>query len=248
MPILQDTLGTALMLEGDLIEQNGGDFHTNNMLVSAQGAVLMFAFGAGVPLVATALSCLAQHRLIGALLGGNPPWNVAQIAPNAARLNPLNGMRRIFGSSGAGSGEQGADSTSESGMWPTRMLSELLKSAALHVSAIAVLCWRSQQYRQPVDAIETLCATLSHELSAIFCAIIGFWAAIGIADVLLERMLHEKRLRMDIAELRKELRQSEGNPELRALRRQLHQSLLHHELVQGVRKARILVVNGDRGL
>ena len=238
---LQEGLSGA----GDLIEQNGGDFHTNNMLVSAQEAVWVYGCVAGVPLISIALVSLVQHRCFRALSGGGMPWSCAQILPKVARLNPLSGLRRIFGPQGAG-GDHESDSTNESGRWPTRMLSELLRSTVLHCSVVTVLWQRSGQRIGEIVEIESLGAALCDELLWIFGAVVGCWAVLSIGDLVLERALHAKRLRMDLSELRRELRQSEGSPELRALRRQLHQTLLLHELVQGVRKARILVVNGDR--
>lgn len=232
---------------GDLIEQNGGDFHTNNMLVSAQEAVWVYGVAAVVPLVSIALVSMVQHRLLAALLGGGVSWSGARILPKFARLDPIGGLRRIFGPNGVG--DQGSDSTAERGMSPTRMLSELLKSTALHVSAVAVLlsyCSGAWKRWQLIESIEALWAALHHEIGLLASTFLGCWALLAIADLVVERALHAKRLRMDLSELKRELRQNEGSPELRTLRRQLHQALLLHELVQGVRKAKILVVNGDR--
>lgn len=72
-----------------------------------------------------------------------------------------------------------------------------------------------------------------------------FILAVSGTDYLYQRTRRMKRLSMDATELRKEFREDEGAPEMRGLRKNLHQEMLLQEIVSGVRKGRVIVVNKE---
>lgn len=72
-----------------------------------------------------------------------------------------------------------------------------------------------------------------------------FILVVSGVDYLYQRARRMKRLSMDATELRKEFREDEGAPEMRGLRKNLHQELLLQEIVSGVRKGRVIVVNKE---
>ena len=245
---VSELLQSALQLRPVLIEQKGQDFHTNNMLLSAQEAVWIYGCVAVVPLILVALILLIHRRLIGQHLGGGIQWSWKQLQPRLSRLDPLSGLRRMFGPIGVGSSCNSAGG--EEGVMPTRLLAELVRSAVLHATAVAVLIrvlLSDQIYWLAADfgSVGQLCGVLERELSRFAAWVVAVWVLIGALDLIVEKALHAQRLRMDINELKLELRQTEGSPELKGLRRQLHQAMVMHELVQGVRRAKMLVVNGD---
>jgi flagellar biosynthesis protein FlhB len=65
--------------------------------------------------------------------------------------------------------------------------------------------------------------------------LVGFW------DLFIVKRKRMKRLRMDIEEFKKEMRESEGSPEMKGSRKQRHHEILLSSLVQGVRKAKVLI-------
>ena len=69
--------------------------------------------------------------------------------------------------------------------------------------------------------------------------------ALGLADYLLVRRRHLGRLRMTREEVRREHKESEGDPGHRAERQRLHRELLEQRMVAEVRKADFVVVNPD---
>ncbi len=245
---LPEWVTKALRGPVDLIEQNGGDFHTNNMLLSALEAVWVFGYGAGAPLICIALILLIQRQFIRALSGARA-WSWQRLAPSATRLNPFVGFRRIFGSVGSGSGGQAPGEYNEVGKLPTRLFSELGRSVLIHCLAVLVFVWTlAADFHEWADGfgeLETFWSSLRHTLWSLTRNLLCAWSLLGVLDFLVERLLVARRLRMDLAELKRELRQSEGSPETRALRRQLHQTLAQQALVQGVRRAKMLVVSGD---
>lgn len=68
-------------------------------------------------------------------------------------------------------------------------------------------------------------------------------AVIGVADTLWQRHSHMKGLRMTREELKKEYKESEGDPHHKAERKRFHKELLEQRMVNEVKKANFVVVN-----
>jgi type III secretion protein U len=66
---------------------------------------------------------------------------------------------------------------------------------------------------------------------------------LGLADLLVTRAVWRGRLRMTKDEVRREHRESEGDPALRAARRRAHQELLAQAAIASVRTATVVVTN-----
>jgi flagellar biosynthesis protein FlhB len=70
-------------------------------------------------------------------------------------------------------------------------------------------------------------------------------AVIGVGDYLWQRHAHRKKLRMSRDEVKREHKESEGDPSHKAERHRLHQELIQQRMVAEVRKADLVVVNPD---
>ncbi len=169
------------------------------------------------PLLAALVVALAVGLLqTGGLLSAAP------LAPRLERLDPARGLVRLF------SGER-----------LTTLGLSLLKAAL--VLALAAASWSpaaaalSQLPRAvaPERAVGALLWPLAGRLGAL---LLGF----GALDLLLARWRHERRLRMSRDELRRELREQEGDPALRAERRHAHRALAE---AAPLARATCLVVN-----
>ncbi|MDH4278832.1 MAG: EscU/YscU/HrcU family type III secretion system export apparatus switch protein [Acidimicrobiia bacterium] len=66
---------------------------------------------------------------------------------------------------------------------------------------------------------------------------------VGLADIGFQRWRTERRLRMTKHEVKQEMRSSEGNPEVRARRRQLHQRMTRNQMLSAVQNSSVVVVN-----
>ena len=69
--------------------------------------------------------------------------------------------------------------------------------------------------------------------------------ALGIADLLWQRWKHQKSLRMTRDEVKREYKESEGDPHHKAERGRLHRELMEQRMVADVRKADFVIVNPD---
>jgi flagellar biosynthetic protein FlhB len=66
---------------------------------------------------------------------------------------------------------------------------------------------------------------------------------IGAADYLIQRKLHMKELMMSRDEVVREYKESEGDPHVKSMRKQLHEQILNQSMIQNVPKANVIVVN-----
>lgn len=66
---------------------------------------------------------------------------------------------------------------------------------------------------------------------------------IGLADIGFQRWRTERKLRMSKQEVKQEMKSSEGNPEVRARRRQAHRELSRNQMLAAVQDSSVVVVN-----
>ncbi len=66
---------------------------------------------------------------------------------------------------------------------------------------------------------------------------------IGLADIGFQRWRTERKLRMSKQEVKQEMKSSEGNPEVRARRRQAHRQLSRNQMLAAVQESSVVVVN-----
>jgi type III secretion protein U len=151
------------------------------------------------------------------------------VKPDLGRLAPGPGLRRIFGGEGALQVGKG-----------------LLK-----VTLVAVLVWAT------VRPVLAGLAALAGVSAARTLAVLGVLAsrlalrvalvalALGVADYLLAYRRHRRGLMMTREEVKRERKESEGDPSHRAERQRLHRELLEQRMVAEVRKADFVVVNPE---
>ena len=143
------------------------------------------------------------------------------------RLNPLQGLKRIFSSQGA---------------------AEFFKSV-FKVVVIGYVAWAS--YNQEVLPLLTL-SRLPPEgiveytfrlLGTLFARVALALVVLAVFDYLFQRWTLEQRLKMTRQELKEELKQTEGDPQLRARIRQVQRELSRARMMQNVPKADVVVTN-----
>ncbi len=161
-----------------------------------------------------------------ALLGG---WGLSAepLAPKLERLNPIKGLGRIFS---------------------VRGLVELVKAIAKLVLVAGVggaLVWA---HRAEILAPPT--AALAHDLIRAFrlfgVVLIVLAAAtflIALMDVPYQLWDHKKKLGMTRQEVRDELKETEGRPEVKSRIRQLQRELSRRRMMDEVPKADLVVTN-----
>ena len=192
-------------------------------LVGHLAAQVAQALSACAPIL---LATLAAALAAPLALGG---WNLSfeALTPDFTRLSPLNGVQRIFS---------------------IRSLVELAKAFAkfLLVAAVAAAFLWSSSGRllalggEPLEPAIADAAALSGRALLALAASLAVIAAI---DVPWQLWNHTRQLRMSRQEIREELRESEGSPEVKGRIRRMQQEVARRRMMQEVPKADVVVVN-----
>lgn len=173
-----------------------------------------------------ALAMLIVALAAPAALGG---WmfSAKALAPKLDKLNPVKGLKRIFGVHGLVE------------------LGKALAKVALIGALGTYVLWRSRGAFQAL-ATEPLRPAL-HQASRIFINIFFVLVAalglIALADVPFQLWEHTRKLRMTKQEIKDELKQTEGRPEVKSRIRQLQQQAAQGRMLEQVPKADVVVTN-----
>jgi FlhB-like protein len=92
-------------------------------------------------------------------------------------------------------------------------------------------------------SLERIGILASHAVFMLLFAIGGTFLLLGGADYFLQRKLYLKKMMMTKEEVKREHKQEEGDPQVRARRRQIHREILTQNIVERVPAATALVVN-----
>ncbi|MGH7708654.1 MAG: EscU/YscU/HrcU family type III secretion system export apparatus switch protein [Vulcanimicrobiaceae bacterium] len=175
---------------------------------------LVVLMPAGASAVAGSLCALVQ--------GGGLSFNAPTI--KLERLNPKDNVKRMFGGEGA--------------IAAARAVLAFIVATALFVPT-ANLVFNRASVGGSLAALGSL-ATLGAQRG--IASALGVALLFGTADYLLVHRRWFKKLKMSFYELKKEMQETEGNPQLRGRRRQRHRSLATGS-VADVRNASFVVAN-----
>ncbi|GGX80032.1 flagellar biosynthesis protein FlhB [Litchfieldella qijiaojingensis] len=218
--LLYDQLG--LVMEQAFLFERRQAFETMSMLSHAWelGQRTLYAM---LPLF---LLLVVVALVAPAMLGG---WLVSakSLQPQLGKLNPLKGLQRIFG---------------------TQALVELAKAIAKSVLvggvAVTFLLANRGKYMGLMDlpVQQALASTL--ELAAMACGLIVLALLIVILiDVPYQLWSHAKKLRMSKDEVKREHKESEGDPQLKARIRSQQQAMARNRMMSKVPEADVIVTN-----
>jgi flagellar biosynthetic protein FlhB len=210
-----------VMTHGLSLERS--DIFDPNSLIRHLSEALQDAFLALAPFfVAMILVAIASSVILGGF-----SISSEAMAPKLSKLNPLKGMQRIFSLKG---------------------LMELVKSLAkfaLIGGATALLLWYTLGDYLLLHEMELQQAALH------MGSLIG-WSVILIAstlilvaaiDVPFQLWDHKRQLKMTRQEVREELKETDGRPEVKSRIRQLQHELAQRRMMEEVPKADVIVTN-----
>jgi flagellar biosynthetic protein FlhB len=162
----------------------------------------------------------------GLLCGG---WNftLQPLAPQFSKLDPLAGIARLF------SGAHWAESAKAC------LLSLLLVGAGTWVMASE---WRRAAALLAMPLPQALAAA-GDLLQRGLLALGVLLALFALVDVPLQRQLLARRLRMSVDELKREMRESEGNTEVKSKMRVRMRELANRRMLAAVPRADLVVMN-----
>jgi flagellar biosynthetic protein FlhB len=178
----------------------------------------------------------AMLPLLGTILGTVVVVSVAQsglptslkpLVPDFTRLNPITGLGRLLSSRGA-----------------IEVLKGLIK-----IGLLVWLSWSAinDMLARPAAAFEPDTIELFNIFLTIVNSIIKRLAValllFGVVDYGYQRYTYEKSLRMTQQEVKEELKETEGNPQIRSRIRQRMRSIASRRMMQQVPKAQVVITN-----
>lgn len=149
------------------------------------------------------------------------------LKPELKKINPLDKFKQMFS---------------------MKNLVEFLKSA-VKVIIIAVLIYIVTRNsldpltRVPFAGETGVLLALKPMLSNLAINISLVYIVIAAADYFFQKFQHIKGLKMSKDEIKREFKESEGNPEIKGKRKQLHQEMVMNDTMERTRKSSVVVTN-----
>ncbi|MCC5857872.1 MAG: flagellar biosynthesis protein FlhB [Ectothiorhodospiraceae bacterium] len=185
------------------------------------------AIGMGLAAVAPfALLMLLAALITPATLGG---WTFSGKAmqPKLSKMNPVKGLGRMFGPKAA-----------------IELVKALAKVTVVGgVSAILVYTLQDDIRQLAREPLET---GLLHGAELFFWAFFALASAlilVALVDIPYQLWDHNKKLKMTRQEVKDEMKQTEGKPEVKSKVRQLQQQIAQGRMMENVPKADVVITN-----
>lgn len=190
------------------------------------GLLWGLVFDMAVVLIALMMAVMVM-TLAGLALQGGVILSGRSLKPKLQRLSPLAGFKRLV---------------SPDSLVDTAKSLLRLAMLAVVVSLVVPSVARDHLSGGRIGASEgAVLAAADVVLLLRLLAVAGL--LVGLADIGFQRWRTERKLRMTKHEVKQEMRSSEGNPEVRARRRQLHQRMTRNQMLSAVKDSSVVVVN-----
>ena len=165
--------------------------------------------------------------LLASTVNGGFNFSTQAAAPKASKINPFSGLKRMFG--------------------PQALMGlarNLLKFAVIAV-LLVIMLWERREYIAAMsrDALEPMIKEGASLALLIFTLISIAVAAIAILDVPWQRWSYLRRMRMTKQEVRDEMKDVEGRPEVKQQIRRKQRELSRGRMLDKVKQADVVIVN-----
>ncbi len=149
------------------------------------------------------------------------------LAPDLKRIDPLSGVKRLFSLNSI-----------------VELVKSIVKVAVLsYVVYLTVLKeWNSLPYLVDADAVSSL-YYIARTTFTIMTKTVWVLALIAILDYAYQRWSFEKGLRMSKEEIKEEMKETEGDPIVKARIKSIQRELARRRMMQDVPKADVVVTN-----
>lgn len=178
--------------------------------------------GIGLVLGLLVVSALAGHLLQTGLM-----WAPEKISPKLSKLSLVEGSKRIFGSQALANFFKG-----------------LAKMVLVGLAAFAAVWPRRDTLASlPWLDLAALLPVVRQVALSLMLASLAVFALVTLADYIWQRQSFLKRMRMSRKDIKDELKNTEGDPQIRARLRQIRSERSRQRMMQAVPKASVVIVN-----
>ena len=199
--------------------------HSPNLLPAIFGHEVLESFILVAPLMLLTITiAIASSGATGGFL-----FSTKAIAPKGSKLNPLNGLKRMFG---------------------TKALVELVKALLKFTLVAGVVTWVLYDNVSTLNNIGKMAfepaMAVAGELLAksaliMACALI----LIAAIDVPFQRWEFMKSMRMSIQDIKDEMKDMEGRPEVKAQIRRRQREMANRRMIDNVKDADVVITNPE---
>ncbi len=154
-------------------------------------------------------------------------FTAEKLVPDFNKLNPLNGAQRFFSK---------------------EMLVEFVKALlkVIILTAIVYVLFKDEFRNINQYGAQPLYKSFYYfidVLGRLFFAMLLFMAVLGISDFAFQRWNYNQRHRMSVEEVKEEMKQKEGDPQIKSRIRQIQRDRARKRMMEDVPKADVIVTN-----
>jgi len=219
-PLVSRQISTLMQHSLQAVSQPGSD-PPSALLMEAVRTMLIVLLP--LLLAASSVGLLSEFLQVGGL------FVPKRVLPRSERLNPVEGLQRLFAQEN----------------W-VEVLKSVLKTAALiAIFVLVLLRVLPEILRLPYGDAHAIATAHWDAFLWVGVWTIAVFALIAAVDAAYQRFVFTKRLRMSRRDIRRELRDTEGDPFVKGRRRQLHQEWAQQNMLEAVRRSNAVVVNPE---
>ena len=193
------------------------------------GAVDVFrkAIAAGAPVLIMVLGAGMVAGVAGNVIQQGFLFAPERLKPELSKLSPIEGFKRLFGIDG---------------------LAQFVRSV-LKIVVVGWVAWASLRPHaadfEGLSGMEpvSILPFAAQMLRSLAISVMTFLGAGAVIDWIWQRQRFMQRMRMSREELKEEIRQSEGDPHVKAKQRQLRNERARRRMIQNVPKATVVIAN-----
>lgn len=192
----------------------------------AQSLIANVFANTGAALLAP-LALLFLAAVVGGLMQGRPTIAWERVKPKWSKLNPLSGLKRMFGMQSL-----------------VEFLKTLAKCAVVGVIGVAVVWPYGRRLEMALfGSAPDVLALAAGLIVKLLMAVVIIVAIIALADFVYQRFAFMKKMRMSRQELKDEFKQSEGDPHVKARLRQIRLERSRKRMMANVPTADVVITN-----
>jgi type III secretion protein U len=156
-----------------------------------------------------------------------PLFSVESVKLDIKKINPIEGFKKIFA---------------------MKNLVELIKSIFKIVFLSALIYWVIRSnindiIKLPYCGSACILPFIGNLMFQIAIVSIIAFVIVGFVDLIFQRYDHTKKLKMTKDEVKREYKDSEGNPEIKGQRKQIHKEMLEGGMIEEIKKSSVVVTN-----
>ncbi|MEE9336305.1 MAG: flagellar biosynthesis protein FlhB [Granulosicoccaceae bacterium] len=185
------------------------------------------AFIAAFYIIGPFLGLMFFVSLCTPMVMGGWVWSLSSLKVDFSKLNPLSGIKKVFGVQGL-----------------IELFKALLKVVLLGVVAIVLFKSQLIEYLNlGRGGISLAIGETFYLLFTMLLSMVLVLVVVAAIDGPIQLIRHKNKLRMTVQEIKEESKESNGNPELKQKVRSLQQSIAGRRMLLDVPKADVIIVN-----